>query len=117
MAMADETLLLQAALNLAGNAVRYGREGGYVRISAGKREGKVYLSVEDDGKGIAPEDITHIFERFYQADKSRNGKGAGLGLALAECIVRLHGGQMQVESKLDIGSRFTMILPEMEAKE
>lgn len=110
-ARCDQTMLTQALLNLAENAVKYGREGGHVRVAAFARDGEARLAVEDDGPGISPEAMPHIFERFYQGDRSRQAGGAGLGLSLVRLIARLHGGRVEVESALGEGSRFTIVLP------
>ena len=110
-ARCDQTMLTQALLNLAENAVKYGREDGHVRVVAFARDGEARLAVEDDGPGISPEAMPHIFERFYQGDRSRQAGGAGLGLSLVRLIARLHGGRVEVESTLGQGSRFTIALP------
>ena len=110
-AMCDQTMLTQALLNLAENAVKYGREGGHIRIAARAEGETARLIVEDDGPGIEPEALPHIFERFYQGDHSRNVGGAGLGLSLVQLIAKLHGGSVKAESAPGVGSRFTIILP------
>jgi two-component system, OmpR family, sensor histidine kinase MtrB len=69
------------------------------------------IEVADDGPGIAPEHLPHLFERFYKADASRSGSGTGLGLAIAQENARLLGGEIQVQSELGAGSRFTLRLP------
>lgn len=113
----DHTMLTQAALNLLENAVNYGREGGDIRIEVCMRGDECIFSVEDDGPGIAPEDQKRIFDRFYQADASRHGRGFGLGLPLARRIVELHGGRMELRSAPGAGSRFEMIFPAWTEKE
>lgn len=109
--LGDQTMLLQAVMNLVENAVRYGREGGQIRIFVQKEGDSTRLCVEDDGPGIRPEDMSHLFERFYQADASRHGEGSGLGLSLVDRISKMHGGRAEVESCLGKGSRFSLILP------
>ena len=94
-AMCDQTMLTQALLNLAENAVKYGREGGHIRIAARAEGETARLIVEDDGPGIEPDALPHIFERFYQGDRSRNAGGAGLGLSLVQLIAKLHGGSVE----------------------
>ena len=71
------------------------------------------VTVADTGTGIAPEDLPHIFERFYRADKSRDRTtgGAGLGLAIARQIVELHGSSLEVQSRPGEGARFSFVLP------
>lgn len=102
---ADQTMAAQAMLNLIENAVKYG--GGRVEVEV--REGRV--TVRDDGPGIPPEALPHLFERFWQADPSHRGEGAGLGLSLVERIMALHGGRVEVESEVGKGSRFALIFP------
>ncbi|MBA2363712.1 MAG: ATP-binding protein, partial [Chloroflexia bacterium] len=75
------------------------------------QEGKALISVADSGQGIAPEDMPHIFERFYQADRARSSSGVGLGLAIAQWIVREHGGEIEVSSNPGQGSVFLVRLP------
>lgn len=111
--IADPALIKQAARILMDNAVKYSPEGGRILVTVGLREGKAAFSVEDEGQGIAPEDLPHVFERFYRTDESRARQtgGTGLGLAIARWIVERHGGSFQVVSRVGIGSRFTMLLP------
>jgi signal transduction histidine kinase len=110
---ADLTLFTILMLNLVHNAVKYGKDGGYVEISAlpAIEHGVVRILIRDNGIGISDEDMPHIFQRFYRADKSRSGEGAGLGLAFAQMIVNMHNGKMWVESKPGEGSRFFVELP------
>lgn len=108
---ADQMMVAQAAINLVENAVRYGREGGRIEICTEETERDVRLSVTDDGPGIPAEALPHLFERFWQAESSHGGAGAGLGLPLVERIMALHGGRVEVESEVGKGSRFTLIFP------
>lgn len=112
--LADPERLAQVLHNLLSNALRYTPAGGRItlRATAGS-SGSVRLEVEDTGAGIAPEDLPHIFERFYRADRGRareNG-GSGLGLTIAHQLVRLQGGTMGVESAPGQGARFWFTLP------
>jgi signal transduction histidine kinase len=111
----DRDRLKQVVLNLVANAIKYTTEGGKVTVSLSKETGKAELSVKDNGLGIASEDLPHVFERFYRGDKSRtrgkDGAGFGLGLSIAYWIARNHGGEIEVKSKLNRGSTFTMRLP------
>ena len=77
-------------------------------------EGEVEISVSDTGKGIGPDDLPHVFERFYRADRSRTrgSGGTGLGLAIARHIVEAHGGHIRVRSLLDEGTTFLFTLPQ-----
>jgi signal transduction histidine kinase len=113
---ADVTHLRRAVWALVDNALKYG--GGRVTISAGlngsaEREGaEGYLSVADNGPGVAEEELPRIFERFYRSDQARNlGGGFGLGLPTARAIVEAHGGRLEVASKPGRGSQFTIRLP------
>ena len=80
----------------------------HIRIAARSDGETGRLSVEDDGPGIEPETLPHIFERFYQGDRSRSAGGAGLGLSLVQLIAKLHGGSVKAESAPGVGSRFTI---------
>jgi signal transduction histidine kinase len=100
--------------NLIGNALRHTPPGGKVQVRASQAaSGGIRLEVQDTGEGIPAEDLTHVFERFYRSEKSRNRStgGAGLGLAIARGIVEAHGGSIQVESSLGQGTRFSIFLP------
>lgn len=110
---ADAKRLKQVVLNLVNNAFRYTPDGGTIIIDVSYDQQDFIIQVSDSGIGIAPEDMDYIFERFYRADRSRDREtgGSGLGLAITKALVESHGGTIQVESKLDIGSRFTVRLP------
>lgn len=108
---ADQTLLLRLWENLLRNAVTYGREGGHIWMSLKEHDGRAVLAVKDDGMGIAPEDLPKIWNRFYQADPSRSGDSSGLGLSMVKWIAQAHGGEARVESRLGVGSVFTVELP------
>ena len=109
----DRGLLTQLFLNLADNAVRYTSHDGEVSIATDGVDGTALVSVSDSGIGIATDHIPHIFERFYRVDeaRSRSDGGSGLGLAICKQIVELHGGQIDVHSREDKGSTFTVRLP------
>ena len=109
---ADQSLLTQLVMNLAGNAVKYGRPGGHVWIDAAQGPEYVELRVADDGIGISAADQAHIFERFYRASQARDRTGTGLGLAIAQWIAALHGGGISVKSAPGHGSCFTVRLPQ-----
>ena len=106
----------QVATNLVANAIHHNRPGGTVNVSAGRRDGRVFLEVADTGPGIAAEDLPHIYERFYRADKARAGAAGrtGLGLAITQAIVDAHGGTLEVSSELGRGSVFTATFPAAE---
>ncbi|HEY3291319.1 MAG TPA: ATP-binding protein, partial [Anaerolineae bacterium] len=96
------------------NAIKHTPEGGKVMITAQNTEGHtITLSVTDTGVGIPPQDVAHVFERFYRVDKSRSRAqgGAGLGLAIAKSFVEAHGGRIEVQSTVDVGTTFIVTLP------
>jgi signal transduction histidine kinase len=108
----DPERLAQVFDNLILNAFRYTPEGGEVVLSANAAAGAVQFQVRDNGSGIALEDMPHIFNRFYRADKSRQQNGeSGLGLAIARSIVEAHDGSIAVNSQLGTGTTFTITLP------
>jgi len=98
--------------NLLTNAIHYNREGGEIRIMTQQDNDAAILTVADSGSGISPEELPHIFERFWRADKSRSrAQGcAGLGLAISKSIVDAHGGVIEVASEVQKGSVFTLRL-------
>lgn len=110
---ADPKRLKQIVLNLVNNAFRYTPEGGTVTIIAKEQDGDFLFSVQDTGMGIAPEDVNKIFDRFYRTDRSRDREsgGSGLGLAITKALVDAHGGWIKVESQLNKGTTFTIMLP------
>jgi len=109
----DRARFVQVLMNLIRNAIRYTPEGGIILISTRGRATSIDVSVRDTGSGIAPEDLPHIFDRFYRADPSRNraSGGAGLGLAIARELIEAMGGAITVESTLDEGTTFTITMP------
>jgi len=105
-------LLWQVWLNLIQNAIQFSPAGGLVEVSLESLPaGRVRVRVRDEGVGIAPEDLSRIFDRFYQADRARNSTGSGLGLVIARRIVELAGGTITVESEVSSGTAFTVELP------
>lgn len=111
---ADEYYLRRALWVLLDNAIKYNHPGGEVEVNVtvNKEKGEAILSVIDTGPGIDEKDLTKIFDRFYRGDPSRSqGKGFGLGLALAKGIVETHGGKITVDSHPGQGSRFNIVLP------
>lgn len=103
----DETLLIRLWMNLLSNAIKYGNENGNIWIELKKSGERITGEVQDDGMGIDKKDISHIWERFYRADKARTGmESSGLGLSMVKWIVKEHGGEIGVESDSGKGSRF-----------
>ena len=113
IAEVDETKLTLALSNLMENAVKYNKEGGWVRISINTDHKYFYVKVEDNGLGIPKEDQEHIFERFYRVDKSHSREigGTGLGLAIARSGILMHHGIIKVYSEEGEGTTFTVRVP------
>ena len=110
----DRDRLKQVLLNLVSNAIQYTPQGGDVFVSLAQAGDQARLTVRDTGPGIPAEDLPHIFERFYRAEKSRTRSrtsGFGLGLSIAHWIVEHHGGRIEVESKDGRGTMFVIWLP------
>ena len=110
---ANEPRLRRLLLILLDNALKYTPAGGRVTLAARRDAQEVTISVADTGAGIAPDDLPHVFERFWRADKvrSREAGGAGLGLAIARQIAELHGARLDVQSEPGRGSIFSVRLP------
>lgn len=110
----DETRLIQMVMNLLDNALLYTNPGGEITLTTTVKQRQAILSVCDTGIGIAPEHLTHIFERFYRVDPARvrtEGNNSGLGLAIVDWVVRAHGGAVTVKSQVGEGSTFMVTLP------
>lgn len=109
----DKDKISQVVSNLMSNAVKYTPEHGEIRAQIQDPEKNGIFIIENTGIGIPSDELPHIFERFYRADKSRNRGtgGTGLGLAIAKAIVNAHGGSIDVQSELNRGSRFIVTLP------
>ncbi|MDD2213984.1 MAG: ATP-binding protein [Oscillospiraceae bacterium] len=110
---ADRVLIKQALRILMDNSVKYSPAGSVISLSCRHSGDRVLLQVQDNGIGMAPEDVPHIFDRFYRSDESRARKtgGSGLGLAIAQWIARRHSGYFEVISRLGFGTRVTLVLP------
>lgn len=111
--VADEDLLSQVWVNLLHNSIKFTPPGGTIGVHLEKCEQEVIVRISDNGIGIAQEELEHIFERFYKADKSRNHRnsGSGLGLSIVKKIVEMHQGRIDVASNPGEGTRFTVVLP------
>ncbi len=110
---ADPDLMYQVIYNLIENAVKFTNEGGTINFALEETSYDISVKISNTGPGIPPEDIRYIFDRFYKTDKSRSmdKKGMGLGLFIAKTIMRLHGGDIFVESRVNEYTRFTFRLP------
>jgi heavy metal sensor kinase len=111
--LGDTVRLIQVMMGLVDNALTYTHAGGKVIISVEAYRATADFIVCDTGIGIAPDDLPHIFERFYRADPARShaASGSGLGLSIADWVIQAHGGSIAVESKIGQGSTFTVTLP------
>jgi signal transduction histidine kinase len=113
MVQADPDLLMQVFLDLIDNAVQHTEPLGMLELGWNAQAQPVTMWVADDGEGIAPSDLAHIFEAFYRGDRSRSRRqgGTGLGLAIVQGIIQAHGGKIEVLSQPGKGARFTISLP------
>jgi two-component system, sensor histidine kinase ChiS len=109
----DPEKLRQIMSNLVQNAIKFTPAGGRVEVAATGAEDQLRIEVNDNGRGIPPEQLEKIFDRFHQVDDSdtRSGEGTGIGLTLTRELVKLLGGQISVESEVGVGSQFTVLLP------
>jgi signal transduction histidine kinase len=108
---ADQTLITRLFINIIDNAIKYSRREGKITVSLNKADNFSITTIEDTGIGISENDIPYIFDRLYQVDRSREDRGNGLGLAIAKWIAESHKGEISVESKLNVGSKFVIKLP------
>ncbi len=106
----DRAWVELALSNLMDNALKYTPTGGRVEVGATQADDGVHFWVQDDGPGIHPDDLPHIFERFYRG-RTQVGAGSGLGLSIVQSVAQAHGGQAWVESEWGAGSRFVIALP------
>jgi len=109
----DDELLKRMLLNLLDNAVKYTPEGGQIAVELAAPNGHARIVVRDTGVGIPAEDQARVFDRFYRVDKARSRAlgGAGLGLSIADFVVKAHGGKISVQSSVGRGSEFIVELP------
>jgi signal transduction histidine kinase len=110
--MGDEDRLEQVLYNLLSNAVKYSPDGGEIKIVGQVRTEQVIICVSDQGPGIAPGDIPHVFDRFYRSSEaSKKTKGAGLGLFLSRAVIEAHGGRIWVDPMPNQGARICFSIP------
>jgi signal transduction histidine kinase len=109
--IADRQRLSQAVIQLAQNAVQHTVEGGVIALGSEIRAGEARLWVRDTGEGISADELDGIFGRFARARRRRVSDGAGLGLSIVRAIAEAHGGRVDVESALGVGSTFTVVVP------
>ena len=114
----DEVRLRQMIWNILHNGIKYTQSGGELKVSLLEEAGFALLSIQDTGIGIPEKDLTSIFDRFYRVDKarSRDEGGSGLGLSICKHIAEAHKGEIKVESKLGIGTRFKIRIPTTECE-
>ena len=105
----DKNRLRQVFINIIDNSIKYGRKGGHTYVSTSINGGKIRISVKDDGVGIAASDLPHVKEKFYKANNTV--RGSGIGLAVADEIIRIHGGSIDVSSVLGEGTEIIITLP------
>ena len=110
----DAARLRQLVFILVDNAIRHSPTGGHVRVAVRREGGSAFLDVEDDGRGVTPEDMPHVFERFWRASGAPSG-GTGLGLAIAKWIVDRHHGSIEVSNRQGGGAHFRVRLPSRDA--
>lgn len=108
----DIAMIKQSVRIFTDNAAKYSKEGDTITLSVKNIEGEISYAVQDEGTGMAESEIVHVFERFYRSDSARNSKtgGTGLGLSIAKWIVDAHGGVIEVLSRPEFGTRFTVKL-------
>jgi signal transduction histidine kinase len=109
----------QIIRNLLKNAIR-ATENGIIRVGVGARQGEIVLTIEDNGIGIAPEDLPRVWDRFYRVKNQRDShmqeKGSGLGLVIVKKLVQLQGGNIDVTSQLGIGTTFSITFPSFDQR-
>ena len=106
--LCDQTWMQEAVSNLVKNALDHTKKGDTISIRWKKFPSMVQIAVQDNGSGIHPEDLPHIFKRFYRSRFSKDTQGIGLGLSLAKAIVEAQGGSIEADSVLGVGTTFTM---------
>lgn len=107
---ADRHRLRQLLLNLTDNAIKYNQPRGSVEMELSRRDGKAEIKISNTGEGIAPENLPHVFERFFRGDESHSNaiEGCGLGLSIAQWITHAHGGKIEITSEPDLSTTLTL---------
>lgn len=115
----NQGLLVTMVHNLLANVIKFSNPGGLVQVQAGSRAGSFVLAITNQGLGIPPEDVPHLFEKFYRSAEAKKAAipGTGLGLVLAKHVVDQHHGSISVLSRPDMGTRFTVMLPLIESQD
>ena len=108
---ADMEMMMRMFVNLIENGINYGKKHGFVKVFMKEQENCVNIEILDNGIGIEQSHLDKIWNRFYQVDSSRSSEGFGLGLFMVKYIVNCHGGDIRVDSKVEEGTKFTIILP------
>lgn len=114
----DMDMIYQAVYNLIENAIKFVNEKGYIDISVKSQNEKAIFKIKNSGQGIKQSDINHVFDRFYKTDRSRSKdkNGMGLGLYIVKQIIRLHNGEIYVNSKENVYTEFTFFIPDKKNK-
>ncbi len=112
MVKGDAQRLKQVLINLASNAIKYNREGGQVSICVDVKDNRLCVQVRDTGRGIAADALPHLFEKFYRVPDTEGwAQGTGLGLSIVRQLIEAHGGRIEVESQVGVGTTMTIMLP------
>jgi len=106
---ADENRLKQVLINLIDNSLKFTGSNGTIKVHSRCKQGQVIITVEDTGAGIPEQDLPHVFQKFYKGDSQ--AAGSGLGLSIAEQIIKLHGGQLSINSREGAGTTVEIALP------
>lgn len=104
----DKIMFIRAIQNILQNAINYGKENGFIKISSFEERGYLAISIEDNGIGIEQENLEKIWNRFYQVEESRTGSSMGLGLSMVKLIIEKHHGYVDIKSELGVGTTFTL---------
>jgi signal transduction histidine kinase len=114
----NEVTLVEALVNIIGNAVKYTQMGGHIIVTAREEDNKILVEIKDDGVGISADDLPHVFDDFYVgATKPEGERRSGVGLAITKRIIDAHDGSISVDSELGKGSTFVILLPILKQEE